>query len=667
MKEHVAGTIESDVCGLVNKIGVLIYSENGGEIDFYVDTINIETTLEPYSAINISCPKRWKAYRNRIKSELTLFSDIIEKAYKTYTRPSDIQFALLSKEKIEKANSVLQEGKALDPEIYEWLKNSCEHHLQLITIYASSNSNPNFQVLSLHPFYPITDDWIEPDTYPLPINEGSKIKVAGCRGEHEPGAFAMHFFRSSKNVQIVCKELTHAISKEKIPSQHIDFKIVKFWYQSAEDTIFAKSKRFLKPELLVKDNSLIANDFLEKKSYLKVYVDGKHEYKDITSPVSHELQGIQVLDNIDLIPFDAEAGKNIIIWATFKIPQGATPGTYKGELYIFSDEVKIGELDIELTVFPFKLEESTLDYSIYYRGKLSDSSEANIIGSEEKNLNQYKIELINMYDHGIRFPTLYDGDIYMDRALNLRKNLHFPMDKLFLLGLGTGKPKTYKEMKALHNRVRRTNSYLQRFGAKSIYYYGVEELKGKKILDQLKVWEQVQTAGGKVVTACYRDAFQHVGEILDLAIVAGQPDASIAAKWHSTGKEVYAYGCPQVGIEDPLLYRKNYGFFLWLNDYDGAMPYAYQHAFNNIWNDFDHSLFRDHVFAYPTSEGIIDTIQWEGFREGVDDIRYLTTLILTKRHSLDDLKKQLNGYLKKGYRLNEIRAWIIEEILSSGE
>ena len=26
-------------------------------------------------------------------------------------------------------------------------------------------------------------------------------------------------------------------------------------------------------------------------------------------------------------------------------------------------------------------------------------------------------------------------------------------------------------------------------------------------------------------------------------------------------------------------------------------------------------------------DGVIDTIQWEGFREGVDDVRYLTTLL----------------------------------------
>ena len=71
----------------------------------------------------------------------------------------------------------------------------------------------------------------------------------------------------------------------------------------------------------------------------------------------------------------------------------------------------------------------------------------------------------------------------------------------------------------------------------------------------------------------------------------------------------------------------NFGLLLWQRDYDGAMDYTYQGAAGNIWNDFDSEYYRDHVFAYPTIDGVIDTIQWEGWREGVDDIRYLTTLL----------------------------------------
>jgi len=33
------------------------------------------------------------------------------------------------------------------------------------------------------------------------------------------------------------------------------------------------------------------------------------------------------------------------------------------------------------------------------------------------------------------------------------------------------------------------------------------------------------------------------------------------------------------------------------------------------------------AFVWRTADGVIDTLGWEGFREGVDDARYLTTLM----------------------------------------
>ena len=70
--------------------------------------------------------------------------------------------------------------------------------------------------------------------------------------------------------------------------------------------------------------------------------------------------------------------------------------------------------------------------------------------------------------------------------------------------------------------------------------------------------------------------------------------------------------------------------------YDGTMDYAYQHYFGHAWNDFDGPEHRDHIFAYPTVDGVIDTAQWEGFREGVDDVRYISTLLAAIRTARAD-------------------------------
>ena len=72
--------------------------------------------------------------------------------------------------------------------------------------------------------------------------------------------------------------------------------------------------------------------------------------------------------------------------------------------------------------------------------------------------------------------------------------------------------------------------------------------------------------------------------------------------------------------------------------------------------------FRDHVFAYPTSNGVIDTIQWEGWREGVDDTRYLATLI---KHEGSDTSARaiVSDSLSKGDDMATIREKVIDQIL----
>ena len=127
-----------------------------------------------------------------------------------------------------------------------------------------------------------------------------------------------------------------------------------------------------------------------------------------------------------------------------------------------------------------------------------------------------------------------------------------------------------------------------------------------------------------------------MADILDLVIVPSEPNATLAAKYHSYGHKIYSYCNPQTIPEYPHEFRTNFGLLLWQRDYDGAMDYAYQHSSGDIWNDFDNEEYRDHVFAYPTMNGSIDTIQWEGFREGVDDVRYLTTL----QNTISTAKKQ---------------------------
>jgi hypothetical protein len=68
---------------------------------------------------------------------------------------------------------------------------------------------------------------------------------------------------------------------------------------------------------------------------------------------------------------------------------------------------------------------------------------------------------------------------------------------------------------------------------------------------------------------------------------------------------------------------------VWKTGCDGVTEYLY--SLEQAWLEAASTkpaLANDgvHSMVYRTTDGVIDTIQWEGYREGIDDVRYVTTL-----------------------------------------
>ena len=111
---------------------------------------------------------------------------------------------------------------------------------------------------------------------------------------------------------------------------------------------------------------------------------------------------------------------------------------------------------------------------------------------------------------------------------------------------------------------------------------------------------------------------------------------------------------------------------LWQAGYDAAMTYAYQHGFGHAWNDFDYNGRMDYNLAYPTVDGVIDTLPYEGLREAVDDARYVATLIAAaakarndpdRRSEADEAERWIRSVDTDG-DLDALRGQVIERILS---
>jgi hypothetical protein len=514
---------------------------------------------------------------------------------------------------------------------------------------------------------PMTTQKILPDTSPrlfpvLGSARDSTIRVSACRGQFEAASLVLRPRHDIAGITVEASDLTGA-GGGLIPKSAVDIRLVKCWYQAkVGDAMNIVGKRVLVPELLLRDDSLVKVDQAAKKNYLRVRVNDVAQYLDISSDTTVFPAGAELRDSNTVQPFDVPGHSNKQVWLTLGIPRTADSGVYSGSLSLRKGGQVLGKIGIEVTVLPFDLKNPALEYGLYYRGILRPGPIA-ALTSEDKSVDQYAREMQDMKDHGVLYPTLYQPfDSMLGQALAIRKKAGLPVDKLYAPGLSTGSGADAGGLACLASRAKRWKAFVQPYGYGELYAYGRDEAEGEALRAQAAAWQAVHSAGVKVFAACYAGAAAVVGGTLDLGILNGSFNPQEVAEWHALGKKVFNYDNPQAGVEDADIYRRNYGIQLLCAGYDGAMDYAYQHGFGHIWNDFDDPGYRDHVFAYPTSDGVVPTIQWEGFREGVDDVRYLTTLAGVTDASA---YASVCALVPKNADLGLIRETIIRRILST--
>jgi hypothetical protein len=532
------------------------------------------------------------------------------------------------------------------------------------------------------PWEPTTSTKVLPFNYIIPAAPANSLSLAACRNQFESASFVITAQKDLSGIGITVPNL-YSAQGNSIPADAINVRLVKAWYQAGEGTpengfsITNTGVRVLAPELLLKDDSLVNVDYVNKINYLKVTINGVQQYIVISNPSGTFPSNAQIQDAHTLQPFSLTTNENKQIWLTVHVPANTPSGDYEGDIAITTPSEAPVLMNVKVTVLPFDLEPSPVEYSLFYRGMIPSTTKGGI-DSEWKTPQQYALELQNMKEHGIAYPTIYQWDDSMlGTALSLRKQSGLPTDHIYSVGILAGNYATYgrlpdpltsdKDLADLAKNVVKYKDSTSSYGFGDLYLYGFDEYGGDLLRSERPAWMQVHKSGAKVFASSWSDSelIEIVGDILDVAVLGANLNKTQATLWHNYGHKVFLYNQPQVGIENPKIYRQNYGFALWNAGYDGAMDYAYQQGFGqSIWNDFDHDTYRDHVFAYPTSNGVIDTIQWEGFREGVDDTRYLAT---SMKHGLSasSARSIIADSLSKGEDMAIIREKVINQILIS--
>ena len=511
----------------------------------------------------------------------------------------------------------------------------------------------------------ISDAYILDDDLPETDRGAQSISIVMAPDQFEPASFVVYAGDALPDLRVTATQLRDPQGRL-MDGGRIDIRVVKRWYQRnfAYATNQADPRtRFLVPELLLRDDSLI--QVRDRQNFLKLE---SGEYVDISKPGNLNGFGtprpedFPVRDAPTLQPLEVAAGDNRQFWVTAYVPPGAKPGNYVAEIILRSGAAQFLILPVAIEVLPFSLSKPRIDYSFYYRGILSNGWPNGSVSSEYKSEAQMLDDFRNMREHGIKNPTVYQplASGALEKVLQLRTQAGIAADKMFYLGVDiapsadVAKPDEYRAQ--LPAKISSTLKIASAFDIRKVYFYARDEARDSHLLEQIPYWDTVRRAGGLVMAAGWRSEssrpgnFDATGGNEDLFNALGMPSRFESAQWHAKGKLIYSYQNPTGGEELPETWRRNYGLLLWQYDYDGAMPYAWQHSYADAWNDFDHMEYRDHNFTYPTIDGSIDTLQWEGVRAAVDDSRYLATL-------MDALESPAG---KISPHAAEVRAWLQE-------
>ena len=506
-----------------------------------------------------------------------------------------------------------------------------------LSLVAAAPSNAQTPELVISVVDPTSSTPILPSTR-LPAT-GTKITLAECTNRFATASFVLRPDRSNLNgVTLTPSDLNGA--RQRVSANKLALRTVKVWYQggTAWKDIRANSTPTLVPELLLRNDKLVELDHTRKENLISSTRSGPIR---LSPTIAHfgpqdrltkTSQEFYVKDDAVLRPLDLKKAESKQLWLTLDLSAPMSPGQYTGSILIRQGARRIGSVDIHLDILPCRLEEQVLKYGVYYRARLKRDGDA-VISSEWKTRSQMLSEFKNLASHGVRHLISYEplpsqgGDPYT--VVTLAKSAGLDVSRFYTTAIATHNPGSPSHLAQYLQQATVLRDLLKPLGVNALVVYGIDEASPELLAAQAQAWSKLRHAGTMVFAAGWRpgDA-THVAGTLDAFIVGERMTRSIVNVLHASGTEAYAYNRPQVGVENPHHYRLNYGLELWRSGADGAMLYAYQDGFGFVWNDLDSQQFRDHVFAYPTVDGVIDTVAWEGLREGIDDVRYLSQLKL---------------------------------------
>ena len=527
-----------------------------------------------------------------------------------------------------------------------------------------------------------------PDRLPPDGDLANRIGVVAAQDEYEPASFVLAPLKDVARLAVRPSALRGPAGV--IPVENLDLRVVKCWWQpgTAWTSYFDDpSHRELVPELLLKDDSLVKVDMAAREHYLRVdYPEGpQYVWTSYRYPQDPRLQKDiwfdylvePCADSETLEPVALKTGRAQQFWLTVKVPEKAAPGIYTGTLSLIADGAPAGSFTLRLRVLPFALPDPRTYYDLdepfyvtmFRCGSLKMErrgfdNQADAEARLMKLFRNLRAHGINHYFGNFGDPRHYknwknteDGKLAA-RTFELVREAGFkpPLFATFRASMSARYPPATHGTdyaNALEGARMMLDDLEKIVGHRQVYAWGAGEPHPSTLKKQLPGWKALQEMGVMIGGEGKPWHLGIAGFAEELIDFGGQAyyERSFTDPWHSVGHRVLCYANPHPGNENPEVSRRHHGMMLYKAGYDGTCNHAWFVARDNILDFWLPYGYRD-LMVNQVRGGVLDCLAWEGFREGIDDIRYATLLKQTAAKAI------ASGRIEAVYAAKKALLWL---------
>ena len=523
------------------------------------------------------------------------------------------------------------------------------------------------------------------DTWPVDGSYNDTVRCVLAQDEFESCSFELFAFKDLDQVEL----------KVDLPVPH-DLRVVKLWFQNGNAWVsyFDDVGLKLTPELLLHDEDLVrVTKGKTPANYGRQLVDGKETYVWMSAPrgldagvFSSGNAGFRDAPSMRPVVLEQNAFKQFFL--TLHPPKDFKPGVYTGQVTVSRRGQKLAEIPLAVRVLPFALPmpRGYYDPSQMYlhscmaampnlKGMIGPAG-----GDVEKAKKVFRAWMQSLYDHSVFHAPSINPDnawcVPMLREIGFPLDyVHGPMIDWSWPALNFGGRLSYDHYRNSRDSAKKTHDFFTKVLGHSNVLCGLGDEQGAAFVTaHREFFKFFSQYGIKIDTSGHAPMYYKGAYAYGFYAMGGTPDAAYeqSRPWREVGLyPIGFYASQHTGSENPQFTRRQHGLLGWMNGL--TMSFNYEWA-TGPFNDRASVLYKPMVIAYSNGDGLMETIEYAGFREACDDIRYGTYLKQLAQEAIDtkdavktETAKKALQYLalldRETMDLNVVRMEMIEHIL----